>query len=125
MSPVRVRVPPPPQIGVAQTAVLLASAVTDWPLVGVSGGVRSAGELCHGDGANGQLDMELTSFLSLGCGESGTRVGILGCDAVEVGAKPGQGDARSTREHSDNGVGIHESVASKRGQLALRVRHAG
>jgi len=51
-------------------------------------------------------------------GASGTRAGILGCDAVEVGAKPGQVDARSTPEQSDDGVGMHESVAPKRRQLA-------
>lgn len=50
-------------------------------------------------------------------GELGTRAGVLGCDAVEVGAKPGQVDTRSAPEHRDGSVGTHEPVAPQRGQL--------
>ena len=50
-------------------------------------------------------------------GESGTRAGVLGCNAVEVVAEPGQVDTRSAPEHLDGSVGIHEPVAPKRGQL--------
>ena len=50
-------------------------------------------------------------------GESGTGAGVLGCNDVEIGAKPGQVDARRAPEHSDDGVRIHEPVTPKRGQL--------
>src|SRR5271165_6959115 len=50
-------------------------------------------------------------------GASGTRAGVLGCDAVQVGAKPGQIDTWSTLEYRDGSVGIHEPVAPQRGQL--------
>jgi len=50
-------------------------------------------------------------------GVSGTGAGVLGSDAVEVGAKPRQVDARSALEHCDGGVGIDEPVAPKRSQF--------
>ena len=49
--------------------------------------------------------------------DSDTRAGILGCNAVEVGTKPGQVDARSATENCDGRVGTHEPVASKWGDL--------
>ena len=58
-------------------------------------------------------------------GVSGTRAGVLGRDAVEVGAQPGQVDAGSTPEYGDDGVGIHEPVASQRGQLSDGYAMAG
>src|ERR1700728_2944740 len=51
---------------------------------------------------------------------SGTRGGVLGCNAVEVCTKPGQVDAWSTAEHGDSGIGAHETVPPKRSQLADR-----
>ena len=50
-------------------------------------------------------------------GVSGTGAGVLGSDAVEVGAKPRQVDAWRAPEHSDDGVGIDETVAPKRSQF--------
>ncbi len=48
---------------------------------------------------------------------SGTRAGVLGCNAVEVGAKPGQVDAWSATEHGDGGIGAHEPVPPKGSQF--------
>lgn len=49
--------------------------------------------------------------------ESGTRAGVLRCNVVEVGAKPGQVDAWRTTEHGDGAVDAHETVPPERGQL--------
>ena len=49
--------------------------------------------------------------------DSGTRARILGCNAVEVDTKPGQVDVRSATENCDGGVGTHEPVPPKWGQL--------
>ena len=48
---------------------------------------------------------------------SGTRAEVLGCNAVEVGAKPSQVDARSATEYGDGGIGLHEPVPPKRSQF--------
>ena len=48
---------------------------------------------------------------------SGTRAGVLGCNAVEVGAKLGQVDAWRTTEQSDGAVGAHEPVPPEWSQL--------
>lgn len=53
-------------------------------------------------------------------GGSGTRDGILGCNAVKVDAKSGQVDAWSTLKHGDGGIGTHEPVSSKRRQFTDR-----
>jgi hypothetical protein len=50
-------------------------------------------------------------------GASGTGAGVLGGNAVEVGAKTSKVDTRSALEHSDGGVGIHEPMAPKGCQL--------
>ena len=52
-----------------------------------------------------------------GRGGSGTRAGVLGCDAVEVAAKTGEVNTGSAPEHGESSVGTDEPVASKRGQL--------
>ena len=48
---------------------------------------------------------------------SGTRAGVLGCNAVEVGAKLGQVDAWRTTEQGDSAVGAHEPVPPEWSQL--------
>ena len=48
---------------------------------------------------------------------SGTRAGVLGCNAVEVGVELGQVDAWRTTEQSDGAVGAHEPVPPEWSQL--------
>jgi len=50
---------------------------------------------------------------------------MLGCNAVEVGAKPGQVDAWSSTEHDDGGIGAHESVPRKGSQFTDRYAVSG
>ena len=49
---------------------------------------------------------------------SGTGVGILRRNAVEVSAKPGQLDAWSTTEHGDGGLGAYEPESPKGSQFS-------
>jgi len=63
------------------------------------------------------MTMEVSMILRSARWRPGTRARILGCNAVEVGAKPDQVDDWGAAEHGDGGVGAYEPVTPEGSQL--------